>query len=409
MKTLARVLISFLVVLSLPSFAEDCAKLLGNYIQKNKIKMDDWPKLPGQLQMVKSATLLVRVDMQGKNLIRDFLPRLDDIPDLQTPQALTSFEKDRHYFYLTAHGPAKALETLHERLNSAGFKNAEFKFLDIAWTGQIALFPRMWILLDETYSVASIEAAHNEIEKRLALKEAFAVYDISAGREVFFYPRSGFGKEIDLEFLEAQTIKSYWMRRTPVSWSRYLLDRGDNFDSGSALFNGGWAILSSEAYAKIYGLARLASANLPQIADVDKALQTALRECVSQTCIVEPTVPVTTEERPFKLTVAARERIARVLKENSKGVQLSSAGGLKKILLSMARTIEGKAAQEKYKKAINAIGIKPYDYPQVTRGGIPPAERRFIEGWQAYLKARGSSYADLPPTLSHVIRAIREL
>jgi len=378
----------------------DCQAFLSIYVEDPNLQLNKWKTLPAALGSVRSATLLVQVDLGGRDFINELLPLIKSIDGLQTPQTVTTPQKKSIFFYFVAQGTKDVLLNLYARLANANFVPPQYQFLPGTIAGATSVFPEMVIALDDSYMEDDIRRADEQIAKQLEGKKGFWIYNIRGERMIFFYPRTGLPQDIDTDFLRALQIKNSEMGKAPSSWSQWLLRKGGQFTRKFAVVSGDWVILSSEAYPIIYDIARAANSDLPKIANIELPPPSVMA--------ADKKVPV--EREAGRMTLAARKLILGVLKKNCGEVGLSEPWGYSIAFKNLVRTVEKKADKDLFRNAVRRIAFTSYEYTMVMKEiCIQKAEDRMAGAWRAYLRARHSRYAELPLTENNIRQAILEL
>ena len=202
---------------------------------------------------------------------------------------------------------------------------------------------------------------------------------------IFFYPRTGLPQDIDSEFLKAVDIKSSSFRRPPLSMSVWLLNRSDSLVKKTAVLNSHWVILSAEAYAVIYDLARIVDTALPKVANLEEAFKTVLRSCSENPCTVTPqkVVDAADTSESQKLTKNSRKLILELLNRNRGNTKLNDPWGLSRAILRMEKTISDAKEKQKYKALVKDIPFTKYILLHADSSQSRPNSREAVDGFLA--------------------------
>lgn len=371
-------------------------------------RLTPWAQLPDALAPLSAATVIVKINLNN------LMPPLSALYELsqeqggvRIPDSLRVIFRGNHLLFV-AHGNTAALKRLYNRIQKSPVaKAASFRIKDGRGTHEALNYPSESVALAENGGGGTDEA-EKIIRSKMKEDASFSVFNFEENQMVFFVPRAKLADGLKPQVLREQRIKVQAVVRAPVSWTGWLARRSNDFNKKIVLNVGSWAVISAEAFKKIYEYDRIEG--LPE---VDESFTEPLERCFGISCRNQNAQPstssssLTTAPDGFEdkeLNPAARSRIYQYLKAHRGNVPFSSPGGVKAAFLKLADQIEDKPTAAKYSAAIREIPFGLGEYNSAFVKGA--AQRRVILGWRTFLAAVGNPLAGQALTAANIERAI---
>ena len=252
------------------------------------VEGEPWSKLPEYLSDIGSGTLLVMFDIpEGEAGQHLFETLSSPLRGLQVPEALKMIHG--HHLVMVINGKRGPLYRFYQRVQSLPISTtAGFQFLDFTRAQTASSYPAQVIQLD----ASAPDVVRNRVEEKIvdAMDDGidFAVFLIQSNLMIFFTPSHALLPRITSDFWAAEKIDTSIEEQIPIKWTDWLLSRAEELNHRRAIMAGDWTVLSPIAYGKSIELTRMANSKQPSVDAVDSALRSALNNCFTLACEVEP-------------------------------------------------------------------------------------------------------------------------
>lgn len=270
-----------------------CGSLLMKHVDSPISGQEPWDRLPDYLGDVGAGTLLVQLVLPRGEYASDLVTQLTSpLRGLQIPDALKMIHGSHYVFVVN--GRSGPLQRFYQRIKDSSLgETASFQFLDFTRAQAAATYPAILVQFDEQAPDRVREKVEHEIWTAMnAGGSDFAVHLLRSHQMIYFTPSHTLLPRITSEFWTAEKIETSIAAEAPVKWTDWLLKKANDLNNRRAILVGDWAVLSPIAYGKSLSLAQVANSKQPSVAAVDTALRTALNNCFSLSCEIEPKLMV---------------------------------------------------------------------------------------------------------------------